>query len=60
MSTICHVTIDSDIEDDQDHRKDMLCEYPPNIEGRVPICIDDFKSLEEETFLNDQIISMPT
>ena len=55
MSTTSHVTINSDIEDDT--VTDKICEYPPHVEGRVSIHIADLKSLEENEYLNDQIIS---
>ena len=58
MSNISQVTINSDIDDDT--ISDKLCEYPPNVEGRVSLFTDDLKSLEENKFLNDQIISKQT
>ena len=40
-----------------EYQKDLLCRYPPNAAGRVPVYIRDIETLEEETFINDQIIS---
>ena len=55
MSTTSYVSINSDIEDNNEI--DNLCEYPPNVEGRISISKADLQSLEENNFLNDQIIS---
>jgi Ulp1 family protease len=57
MSTTSHVTINSDIEDEHEQMSNKICEYPPNLEGRVSIFKIDLQSLEETQFLNDQIIS---
>ena len=55
MSTTSYVSINSDIEDNNEI--DNLCEYPPNVEGRISISKADLQALEENNFLNDQIIS---
>ena len=56
MSTTSYVSINSDM-DDNDDEIENLCEYPPNVEGRISISKADLQSLEENNFLNDQIIS---
>ena len=49
-----------DITDDNsaiEVRKDLMCDYPPEIAGRIPIHFEDLHCLEEGKWLNDQIIS---
>ena len=54
MSTSSDITINSEIDDTV---TEQICEYPPHVEGRVSIHIADLESLEENEYLNDQIIS---
>ena len=44
MPTYSLVIINSEIEVETDN--DKLCEYPPNLEGCMSLCIADLKSLE--------------
>ena len=34
-----------------------LCEFPPGAQDLVSVCVQDFKSLEHDTFLNDIIVN---
>ena len=49
-----------DISDDHseiEDKKDLLCVYPPEIAGRIPVYLKDLDCLEEGELINDQIIS---
>ena len=36
--------------------KDKLCEYPPNVAGRISVYKQDLETLDGRNWLNDKII----
>ena len=53
MSEVIDIVDDSSVE----QRDDLLCVYPPNDIGGIPIYFEDLDCLRQPEWLTDQIIS---